>query len=240
MTPHPMPSTGWRNACLAFALLSAVLAWRNCTRRVRPTVEACARLDRDRGVDRSGADDDDRDRPRNSMRTAPKSSAGAAEDEYDGSDEAWKFSVPAWVMWLAPQPGEDLLHYRDRMVPLAQQAVAPHRSRVARGRDDFAQLAHLDNRQRAELDAAVDEAAETIQDRVFSSALAGDLNPANFKPSTAVALGRDVLDAVDRANRRFAASLSPEQRAQLAQHPFDVADYLLFSTKWEDALGASD
>lgn len=28
-----------------------------------------------------------------------------------------------------------------------------------------------------------------------------------------------------------------DQRAALAQHPFDLADYLLFVTRWEDALG---
>jgi hypothetical protein len=141
-------------------------------------------------------------------------------------------------MWLAPQPGEDMLHYRDRIVPLAQAAVAPHRARVARGRDDFATKAGLNTQQRAELDAAVEEAAGTIQDRVMGAVLGGDLLPSTFKPTTGVALARDVLDAVDKANRRFEASLREDQRAALAQHPFDVADYLLFSTRWEDMIGA--
>jgi hypothetical protein len=43
---------------------------------------------------------------------------------------------------------------------------------------------------------------------------------------------------VDKANQRFMQSLDDKQRAQLAQHPFDFADYLVFSTKWEDMLNA--
>jgi hypothetical protein len=31
--------------------------------------------------------------------------------------------------------------------------------------------------------------------------------------------------------------LREDQRKALAQHPFDFADYLVFSTPWEDALG---
>src|SRR5438552_13885869 len=64
------------------------------------------------------------------------------------------FKIPAWALHLLPQPGENLRDYRDRILPLAQAAIAPQRARVARMRDDFAAL---DPRQRAELDAAVQE-----------------------------------------------------------------------------------
>src|SRR5690606_20064979 len=130
--------------------------------------------------------------------------------------------------------------YRDRIVPIAQAAVAPQRARVARGRDDFAKLANLDAQQRAELDAAAAEAATAIQDKVIGSIMNGDLMPSQFKPMTGVALARDVLDTIDQANRRFVGSLREDQKAQLAQHPFDFADYLLFSTRWEDALGVTN
>ena len=52
---------------------------------------------------------------------------------------------------------------------------------------------------------------------------------------TGVTLARDVLDIVDRGNTRFVGALTPDQRAAST---FDFADYLLFSTRWEDALGA--
>jgi hypothetical protein len=68
--------------------------------------------------------------------------------------------------------------------------------------------------------------------------LSGELMPDQVKPTTAVAFARDILDDVDGADRRFEASLTDEQRAALAEHPFDVADYLLFSTKWEDMLNS--
>jgi hypothetical protein len=227
---------GWRNLCAVLGLACGVLAWRDCGRTpaVGATTSCDDRGDRAARATRDGRDDDDRPR-----RREPAAAAATDGDGDDGDETpAWSFTAPAWVMWLAPQPGENLLHYRDRIVPLAQAAVAPHRARVARGLDDFATQARLDERQRAELHAAVEEAATEIQDRVLGAALGGDLSPSTFKPTTGVALARDVLDAVDRANRRFQASLGDEQRAALTGHPFDVADYLLFSTRWEDMLGA--
>lgn len=150
------------------------------------------------------------------------------------------FKLPAWTLYFAPQPGESMLSYRDRMVPLAQAALAPHRARVARGRDDFAAQVKLDSQQRAQLDAAVQEASAAIQDTVMSSLLSGQLTPRTFKPMTGVALARDVLDSIDKANQRFMATLREDQKTSLGSHPFDFADYLLFSARWEDALGVTN
>jgi hypothetical protein len=144
--------------------------------------------------------------------------------------------LPAWTAYFAPMPGEDLRSYRDRMLPLAQAALAPQRARVARSRDDFAAAAHLDNQQKALLDTATREAADRIEEKVMGALLNGDFNPQSFKPMAGVSLARDVLDIVDHANQTFTASLREDQKAALAQHPFDFADYLLFATKWEDAL----
>ncbi len=74
----------------------------------------------------------------------------------------------------------------------------------------------------------------------MDSLLGGQLTPRTFKPMTGVAIARDVLDSIDRANQRFMASLCEDQKAQLSGHPFDVADYLLFSARWEDALGVTN
>jgi hypothetical protein len=144
--------------------------------------------------------------------------------------------LPGWALWLAPHPGEDLRAYRDRMLPLAVAAIAPQRARVARSRDSFAELAHLDTRQRAELDAAVDETAAALQERVMNAALGGELATATFKPMAGVEMARELLDIVGRGNRRFLAALRTDQRAALARHPFDFGDYLVFSTRWEEAL----
>ena len=47
------------------------------------------------------------------------------------------------VARLAPRPGETMRDYRDRVLPIAELAIAPQRARVARTRDDFATLAHI-------------------------------------------------------------------------------------------------
>jgi hypothetical protein len=98
----------------------------------------------------------------------------------------------------------------------------------------------LDSQQRAQLDAAVQEAQSQIQDKVMTALLSGDLAPRNFKPMTGVSLARDVLDSVDRANSLFMATLREDQKTRMADHPFDFGDYLLFSARWEDALGVTN
>lgn len=143
-------------------------------------------------------------------------------------------------MWLAPHPGETMRDYRDRMVPLAQAAIAPHRARVAKSRDNIAQLIGMDDRQKATLDAAVVETQTAIQDRVMNGILSGELMPATFKPMAGVTAARDILDLVDRANKKFLATLTDDQRGKLSTHPFDFADYLLFSAKWEQAFDFLD
>jgi hypothetical protein len=221
----------WRNLSIALGLICCWLWWRDCTRRAPkpkpPDIAACEQL-------LAGS------APSSSSHSIAESAAGerpALPDSPRGGITYRGFHIPAWAVRLAPQPGENLLAYRDRMMPLAKAAVAPHRARVARGRDDFATAANLDSRQRAELDAAVQDAATQIQDRVFNAVLGGDFSPSTFKPMTGVTLARDVLDTVDQANQRFLGTLREDQRAKLSQHPFDLADYLVFSTKWEEALG---
>ncbi|MEO8701951.1 MAG: hypothetical protein ABI867_18040 [Kofleriaceae bacterium] len=219
----------WRNLSIALGITCCLLFWRDCTRRApkpKPTPPSIAECER---VIESSASP--------SATAASSTTKPALPDEPRGGITFYGFHIPAWAVRMGPQPGENLIAYRDRMMPLAKAAVAPHRTRVARGRDDFAVQAGLDSRQRAELDAAVQDAATQIQDRVLNAALGGDFSPQSFKPMTGVTLARDLLDTVDQANKRFLGTLREDQRAKLARHPFDVADYLVFSTKWEEALG---
>jgi hypothetical protein len=93
----------------------------------------------------------------------------------------------------------------------------------------------LPESQRTALDAATSEAAAAIEARITSAIVNGEIQPSALRPMTGVTLARDVLDIVDRGNTRFVGGLTPDQRAATT---FDFADYLLFSTRWEDALGA--
>jgi hypothetical protein len=148
---------------------------------------------------------------------------------------------PHWlVRFFTPRPDEHLLDYRDRVLPVVQAAAASQRARVSRNLERFSQEAGLSVAQRRALDTAVGEAADAIQDRVVQAVLAGEILPPRLKPSGGVAFARDVLDEMDRAHRRFADSLTGGQREQLAASSFDVVDYLVFSTRWEDMLGVTE
>jgi hypothetical protein len=228
-------STGWRNLCFALGALCIAQLWRGCG----ATQELAAPPECPSISDRTTAEQPSAIRDRTRGEAEPPSSARAADDSAEGGGP-FPFPTPTWARWLAPQPGEDLRTYRDRLLPLALAVVAPHRARVARSRNSFAELAHLDAHQRAELDDAAQEAAAALQDRVLDAVLSGELAPAAFKPMAGVSVARDLLEIVDRGNRRFVGALHDDQRAQLAQHPFDFSDYLVFSTRWEDALKLLD
>jgi hypothetical protein len=234
-----MSAARWRGASLVLGAMCLVLLWRDCgsapaepragAECTGPRVVSAAERAASAGRASGGGTEAE-------ANSAEMPEVPEAETPADDGMMLYGVRLPAWAMWLTPHPGEDLRAYRDRMLPLAVAAIAPQRARVARSRDSFAELAHLDARQRAELDAAVDETATALQERVINAVLGGELAPATFKPMTGVAVARDLLDIVGRGNRRFAAVLRDDQRAALTQHPFDFGDYLVFSTRWEDAL----
>jgi hypothetical protein len=233
-------AAAWRNVAIALAVCCAVLWWRGrrpapAAVSATPPAAALAMRDCDDPLDDSL--EAERAREADAKREAEAEQALAADDE-EGT-AAFGVKIPDWVMWFAPAPGEDMLAYRDRLLPFARAIVLPHRARVKRAFDDFDAAAHLDAHQRAELDAAVDDAASAIQDRAMQGLMSGDLMPDRFKPSTAVTYAREVLDAVDGANQRFVASLTDAQREELAMRPFDFADYMLFSVHWEELIGIS-
>ncbi len=221
-------SNGWRTLALSLGALCGWQAWRSCDHAAVPATAECTPAKPERttrsissDLDRVEHDDD-----------PPPPTARSAGD----GPSFYGVKVPPWAMAMLPAPGEDLRAYRDRMIPVAQIALAPQRARVARSLEDFAAAARLDDRQHAELDAATKETAQAIQDRLFNAALSGELMPSNFKPMSGVSVARDVLDLVEKANRRFVGGLRDDQRTMLARHPFDFGDYLLFSTRWEDAI----
>jgi hypothetical protein len=227
----------WRRLAIVLAVLCAYQRWQSCT-RVMPKAQQTAGAGAADGAATAGATasadvEPPGDRVARGHSSAP---APALDDAAKPTRGFYGFKAPAWAMQLAPHHGETMREYRDRVLPLAELAIAPQRARVARMRDALA----LDTRQREQLDGAVTDASAAIEKRVTAAIVSGELRPADFKPMTGVALARDVLDIVDHGNTRFLDSLSPEKRAQLVANHFDFADYLLFSAKWEDALHVLD
>ncbi len=215
----------WRNATFALAVICGYQRFCSCSHAAGSSP---ATASDDRGTSSS------RDAPRP---WAAPTRPPVLETPSPPARTFYGFKLPAVVARFMPQPGETMRDYRDRVLPLAELAIAPQRARVARTRDDFATL---DAHQRAELDGAVQEAATAIQARVMDAIGSGELRPGTFKPMTGVTVARDLLDIVDRGNTRFQRSLTPDQRTQLASHRFDFADYLLFTAPWENALHVLD
>jgi hypothetical protein len=237
-----MSTSTWRTIAILLGLVCLYQAWRGCHRpaasALRPGLSGTRTAYG--GPAPSGDPTDRRADPGRPASAIPDSAEEEEAEPPRSGPPAMVTSAIAVARWLAPHPGEGMLDYRDRVVPIAQAAIAPHRARVARLRDRFAAEAGLDAHQRAELDAAVEGAADAIKDRVMQAVLGGEVLPPNLTPSAGVAVVRDLLDAVDRAHQRFDATLTDRQRAASRAAGFDIADYLLFSTRWEEMLGYVD
>ena len=220
----------WKRLAILLALTCGYQLYRDCTRpgRRREIVE-CPKVETPRVSPSAMAGFSDDAQP--SGATERPALVGAGFHAY-----GFSVTVPPWAMFFVPQKGEDAKSYKDRMLPIALKAIAPQRARVARSRDELAQLIHMDTHQRAELDGATTETASALENRVMTAFASGEFDPATFKPMTGVTLAKDLIDDVEHGNQRWQASLSDEQRAKLAQHPFDFGDYLVFSTPWEDLL----
>lgn len=164
--------------------------------------------------------------------------AGSAGGEQE-SEESESPPAPRrhWALELVRlREGEDLLAYRDRVLPIAQAVVAPQRVRVGHQRLVMEARARLDARQQQELDAAVLDASDAIVNRVWQAVADQELWP-RPRPSAGVALAADLLTSMTAADRRFRATLRDDQRAAVDESGFDVADYLLFSVPWEERFG---
>jgi hypothetical protein len=219
----------WRTLCVVLAAALLVQQWRDCTggpSDPRPAADCPRPAPIARGARLAAAEPAE----------PPDREAAPPTEPADPGPALYGVELPPWLVWIAPHPGEDLRAYRDRMLPLAVAAISPQRARVARSLDSFAALARLDPRQRAELDAATRDTAAALQERVLAAVLNGELAPAAFKPMAGVGMARELLDIVERGNRRFLEALRDDQRAALTGHPFDFGDYLVFATRWEDAL----
>jgi hypothetical protein len=224
-----MTIVSWRNLAVVLALVCCYQRWRSCTANATTAGQTLATDQR-----RSAAACEATNVLRDSLARA-ETDAEHVRESPKHHYRVFGMQVPEWMAHFLPQRGEKLRDYRDRMLPVAELAIAPQRDRVARLRDA---LPGLDAHQRAELDGAVQDAATAIEQRVATGILNGDFAPATFKPMAGVEAARDMLDIVDRGNTRFMSSLTPDQRTALATNQFDFADYLAFSAHWEDAIAA--
>ncbi|MFT3698714.1 MAG: hypothetical protein QM831_36545 [Kofleriaceae bacterium] len=205
----------WRSVAILLALVCCVQRWQACTRSSPLKLDAPTKSSVVQSV----------------VGFLPSGGGGggdsSTETKTDHKRRILGVKVPAWADRMLPQPGEKLGAYRDRILPLAELAIAPQRMRVARVHDQLPEV------QRAALDAQVEKTGKAIEDRVTQAFFDADLQ-SSMKPMQGVALARDVLDLVDQGNSEMMGSFTPEQREQMSK--FDFADYLLFSRHWEDAL----
>ena len=221
----------WRRGAMAMGVCAAVLAWQNAGLRRQVRDRGGAEAARAEPVAEAaiGAG-------RGALAVQPVARiAGSA-----GGEESEETPPPPrrhWALELVRlREGEDLLAYRDRVLPMAQAVVAPQRVRVGNQREAMMARARLDARQQGELDAAVMDASDAIVNRVWQAVANQELWP-RPRPSAGVALAADVLASVTAADRRFRAALRDDQRAAVDESGFDVADYLLFSVPWEERFG---
>lgn len=227
----------WKRISLVLALVCVYQTYRGCTRSSvkKVYVDNCPKADTKFVATDGFSSSGDGDRPRPTLDAPATAGSGPSFKAY-----GFTVTAPAWASMLMPNKGETIKSYKDRMLPVAEHAIAPQRARVAQLRDALAKAINMDGKQRAELDGAASETANALENRVMQAFADGSFDPSTFKPMTAVNLAKDLVDTVSAGNSRWMSSLSDTQRTQLSQNPFDFGDYLMFSTKWEDLLKVFD
>lgn len=171
-------------------------------------------------------------------RPTPRELAESMREAADPGD------TQSWGKWLGdffrPQPGEDLIAYRDRVLPVVQNAIAPQRQRVRRQLEDFAARAELDDETRGRIDEVLGGAQEALKSRILSGVMSGELFGPDVRPMNGVVFARDLLDVVVTADQDVRGLLDADDVTALDDSGFDAADYLLFATRWEDLLGVTE
>jgi hypothetical protein len=146
-----------------------------------------------------------------------------------------------WDRWVAdfvkPRPGEGLLEYRDRLVPVAQVAIAPQRAAAERSLAGSITAAGLGDAGRAQVDEILGEAQSLLKQRIQNAVFGGELFGPGVAPIDSVKFARDLLDTVIAADTALRAALTPAQRRAFDDSGFDVAVYLLVATRWEQIIG---
>jgi hypothetical protein len=239
---------GWQISAMVLAVACAFLAWQLFFGHHRRPQNARRTTEHEPG-ERDRARDSDPAPPRTGPEVAhaisrllppaaPSASSGTSSAPIDDDPPP---STTQWMIsFFRPHPGETMLEYRDRLLPVAKAVLQPQRDRVKRLREKFEQTANLDDAQKQALDAAVSAAGEGMKDRIMQGFMSGELDPSRMKPSGAVSFARDMLDLADGANKKFRSTLRPDQATALDADRFDVDEYLLFRTRWEDMLGVTE
>jgi hypothetical protein len=225
----------WRLGAMTLGICAAALAWQNARLRDRlgdgRAGEGAADV---RLVSAGGSHDEGAGQARQTTGSLGRGDGEGAVQESSADPPPPRRH---WaVELLRPREGEDLLAYRDRVLPIAQAVVAPQRLRVGERRRRMTASARLDAGQNEELDAAVSDASDEIVNRVWQALATDEIWP-RPRPSAGVALAADLLRSVTAAETRFRAVLRDDQRAAVDQSGFDFVDYLVFSVPWEERFG---
>lgn len=233
-------TTHWRTLAAVLGLSTVVLGWHNCNLRGRlarvSSAKHAAQTARDRPA-RDLAPPSDRDRH-------PGDADGAGDGDGDGAlapsaarPLRLPGDLPALLARFAPEPGEDMLAYRDRVVPEATRFLRPQRQRVDRNLAAFSDEAGLDDEVVAALHEAADRTAERLRDRVIDGVLSGELLPP-YRAATVVTTANAFTAILADYVAEIRGGLSDAQLEVLGASAFDPVDYLLFATRWEEMLGA--
>lgn len=227
-----MSTLGWKLCAGAFALLALLQYCRNGqhNRRTSDSEQsvAQARSSGDRGTGIS--------RGRGSSQS-PGHDDEAEVTEDDENTWAPKADMEHWaITFLRPKDGENLLDYRDRVLPVAQAAIAPFRAKVRRSYADFKEQAALSSEQERLLEEAREQRSSAIQDRVMEAIFSGEFN-GPIKPSDGLPFARSIFNEVEGMHNDVVGLLSDDQSAILHESRFDAIEYLLFGTRWEEMLG---
>lgn len=123
--------------------------------------------------------------------------------------------------------------YLERMVPFVETALAMPRSKVEEARRAAEEAAGVDDEQRAQLDAAFNDAfveALALTNRAVAS---GDLSPYERNWSGAMNVAGGLGAVLEGTESRIGEILTLEQRQTIYDQGFEWGEYLGVTVPWE-------
>lgn len=130
--------------------------------------------------------------------------------------------------------GETEEEYRERMVPFVKSVLAQPRERLSEAREAAEEAAGVTSDQRADIDAALNDAYSEVMALTNQALEAGDLTPYSRNWSGTLNYAGGIGAILEGAENRMGEILDPRQREALYEQGFEWGEYLGVTAPWEE------
>lgn len=162
-----------------------------------------------------------------------RGSTAVARAPHESRAERWQDIKQEIGAVFGRDPDETDEEYRERVVPLVKQGLAPARERATAQRDEIEALANVTAEQREQIDVAINDAYQEALALTNRAIASGEINPYKLEWNNALAYAGGLGAILDSTKSRFGDILTEDQQAVFADNGFEWSRYLGVNMPWE-------